>query len=69
MEQHIFGERIKELRKENELKQTQLAKDLCVTSACVVKWEKGTRAPDLNMLIKVAKYFKVSADYLIKRLL
>jgi DNA-binding XRE family transcriptional regulator len=60
-----FNEKLKELRKEIQLLQKQLASDLGVTQVCVAKWETGTREPSLDMLIKLAKYFNVTTDYLL----
>lgn len=60
-----FNEKLKELRKELQLLQKQVASDLGVTQVCVAKWETGAREPSLNMLIKIAKYFNVTTDYLL----
>ena len=60
-----FYEKLKELRLENNLLQKQLATDLGVTQACIGKWETGDREPSLDDLIKIAKYFSVSTDYLL----
>lgn len=60
-----FGKNLKELRKENNLWQSDLAKKLSVTDATISRWELGKQEPDFDMLIKVAKYFNVSTDYLL----
>ena len=60
-----FSTKLKELRKELNLLQKQLASELGVTQACVGKWETGDREPSLDDLIKVAKYFSVSTDYML----
>ena len=60
-----FYDKLKELRLEKSLLQKQLAMDLGVTQACIGKWETGDREPSLNDLIKIAKYFGVSTDYLL----
>lgn len=60
-----FKTKLKELRNELNLLQKQLAMDLGVTQACIGKWETGDREPSLDDLIKVAKYFGVSTDYLL----
>lgn len=60
-----FKAKLKELRNELNLLQKQLAMDLGVTQACIGKWETGDREPSLDDLIKVAKYFGVSTDYLL----
>ena len=60
-----FQNRLKELRKEEELTQKQLAKYLNVSYRTVSSWEAGTRQPDYEILISLCKYFDVSADYLL----
>ncbi len=60
-----LSQRLKELRKERQLLQKQVASDLGVTQVCVAKWETGDREPSIDMLIKIAKYFAVSTDYLL----
>lgn len=60
-----FAERLKELRAERGISTRQLAADLGVSSAIISLWENNaSRVTDEN-LIKVAKYFGVSADYLL----
>lgn len=60
-----FYEKIKELREENNLTQAKMAKLLGYTQAAIGKWEKGTRSPDLDDLVKIAKTFGVTTDYLL----
>ena len=61
----MLNERIKELRLANGLTQVELAKDLNVTKQCVSNWENNNIQPSVDMLIKLAKYFSVSCDYLL----
>ncbi len=61
----VFQKRIKELRIENGLTQKQLAEKLNITNSTVCDWEKGRSEPDLTTLAKVAKFFTISADYLV----
>lgn len=61
----MFYQKLKELREEKGLLQKQLATELDVSQGCIGKWETGTREPSLNMLIKIAKYFNVTTDYLL----
>lgn len=61
-----FSERLQELRVEQNLSQNQLAKALNneLTNSAISLWELGKRSPNLEALIVLAKYFKVSIDYL-----
>ena len=61
----LFKERLKELRIEKGLTQTQLAKELRVNKRTISNWEVGERQPDLDTLEVIAKYFNVSYDYLL----
>ena len=62
-----FGERLKELRRENGLKQKQLAELLGCTDRNVQKMEYGEVNVPALTLIKLADYFQVSLDYLVGR--
>lgn len=61
----IFIERLKELRIEKKLSQTQLAKETGLTQAAIATWEVGKRVPGALAIIALAKYFSVSSDYLL----
>lgn len=56
---------IRELRKSFNISQVQLAKELGVTKQCVSNWENDNILPSLDMLLKIAKYFNVTTDYLL----
>lgn len=61
----IFKQRLKELRIEKSITQQKLANDIHYSLSIVNKWENGKKSPNLDALIVLAKYFRVSADYLI----
>ncbi|QIW50414.1 helix-turn-helix domain-containing protein [Lactococcus raffinolactis] len=61
----IFSERLKFLRKEKKLTQTELAKMLNTTQGTVGKWENNKLEPNFKKLILLAKYLDVSTDYLL----
>ena len=60
-----ISERIKALRKEKGLTQSQLAEQLNITDKAVSKWEVGEANPDITLLAKMAQIFGVSTDYLL----
>lgn len=60
-----FKERLKALRLEKGLKQSELAQELKVTQRKISYWEIGQLEPDLLTLWKISDYFQVSIDYLI----
>lgn len=61
----MFGEKLKNLREDADLKQKELGKDLNVTSQTISGWEINRTKPDYEMLKKIANYFGVSTDYLL----
>ena len=62
---NMFAKRLKELRVEKGLTQQKLADELKVDRTTVMKWERNERETNFAMLIKIARYFEVSVDYLI----
>ena len=58
--------RIAELRTELKLSQTELAKKIGVSQQTISKYEQGIREPDIATLIRLAKIFNVSVDYLLE---
>ena len=65
MNKNSFPLRLKELREEKGLSQVQLAKDLCLSQPAIAKWESGARKPDIDLVIKIAKYFNTTTDFLL----
>lgn len=61
----LFSERLKELRKEKGLLQSELASALDTTQRKVSYWETEKIEPDLASLWKISDFFGVSVDYLI----
>ncbi|MCI8516603.1 MAG: helix-turn-helix transcriptional regulator [Hungatella sp.] len=60
-----LGNRIKQLRQQSDLTQTQLAKLLSVSPALISAYELGDRKPSLEILVSLAATFRVSTDYLL----
>lgn len=61
----MLNERIKELRQSYQLNQVEMAKILGVSKQCVSNWENDNVLPSIEMLVRLAKYFNVSTDYLL----
>ena len=60
-----FSEIAKELRLSKNLTQTQLAERMWVKKSIISAYETDARPPSLDMLIKYAKEFNVTTDYLL----
>ena len=61
----MLNERIRKLRLERSWSQVDLAKKLNVTKQSVSNWENDNIQPSIDMLIRLAEYFKVSTDYML----
>ena len=60
-----IGEKIRLLRKKNDVTQDKLAYHLGVTPQAVSRWESGVCYPDMNYLPAIADYFSVTMDELL----
>lgn len=60
-----IGKRIAELRKNNNLKQDELAEVLGVSPQAVSKWENDISCPDIMLLPKLAKILGTTVDELL----
>lgn len=63
----VFSERLKELRKEKQLTQQELAEILGVKRNTYSDWENGKSEPNYKKLVKIADFFGVSLDWLFGR--
>lgn len=62
----LFNEKLKMLRKENELTQEQLAEKLNVSRQAITKWESGDGTPDIENLKQISILFNTTIDELVK---
>ena len=62
----MFGDTVKSLRRSHNLSQVQLANALNVSKQTVSNWENNNILPSIEMLIKISRYFSVSADFLLE---
>lgn len=58
--------RIKELREENGLTQQAIAEFLNVKQNTYSQYENGKRQLSIDMLIKLAKFYNVTTDYILE---
>ena len=57
--------RIREIRTDNHLTQSQFGEKISVSQDTVSLWEKGKSVPTTEYVIRIAETFFVSADYLL----
>lgn len=60
-----LGERITQLRKQQNLSQDELAKKVGVSRTIIGNYERDTNTPSIEVLLKIAKAFNVSIDFLV----
>ena len=63
----MFGEQLKQLRKEKKVSQKALADALFISQQAIAKWESDKSSPNPETVRKLADYFGVSTDYLLGR--
>lgn len=61
----MFKERLKSLRAEKNLTQTQLAEKLNTTQRKISYWENGVPEPSLADLMSISEILEVSLDFLL----
>lgn len=60
-----LGERLKSLRKEKGISQTELANALGVSKGIISLWECDLREPLASNVALISRYFGISADYIL----
>lgn len=61
----MFGDRLKELRKERNLTQEDIGKLCDAAKNTVSNWENNITQPPFDTVKKLAQYFSVTIDYLL----
>jgi transcriptional regulator with XRE-family HTH domain len=62
---NVFAQRLKELRSEKGLSTMVLGKLIGVSDMSICRWENNKNDIKAEQLVAVAKFFDVSADYLL----
>lgn len=65
MDTREMGKLLLQLRKERGMTQRQVAKQLCVSTQAVSKWERGLGCPDAALLPELSRLFGVAAERLL----
>ncbi len=66
MQNNALGKNLHEFREMGSLSQEQLGKKLGVNQRTVSNWEVGVNDPSLDMVVKIADFFGISTDELLK---
>lgn len=60
-----FGEKLKALRTAKKMSQKELAERIGIAKSVISFYESGDRFPSYDVLIKIARIFNVTTDYLL----
>lgn len=60
-----IGDKIKELRKEQNMTQENLAEKLNVSRQTISKWESNISIPDANNIVLICRVFHIDTNYLL----
>ncbi|MBB6622543.1 helix-turn-helix transcriptional regulator [Clostridium gasigenes] len=61
----MFANKLKQLRTEQKLTQSELAKILKTSASSIGMYEQNRRVPDIELIKIISEYFNVSTDYLL----
>ena len=61
----MFAQRLRELRIEKDLSQKELADVLDISNRTISMYETGNSEPNVDILVKLSKFFEVTSDYLV----
>lgn len=61
----VFGDRLRQLRKDVNLSAKELGKIIGVSDVAIINWENDVNDIKGEYIVKLAKYFGVSSDYLL----
>lgn len=56
---------VETLRKRHGLSQAALAEKIGISQSALGNYERGTRAPDKDVIVALARFFDVSCDFLL----
>ena len=62
---YVYAERLRGLREDNDLRQKVVAEFLGTTQQVYSRYEKGENEIPVRHIISLAKFYKVSADYIL----
>lgn len=62
-----IGMRIQAFRKQHEISQETLAAELGITPKTLRNWEDNITQPNIDMILKLADYFRITTDELLGR--
>ncbi|MBQ3534990.1 MAG: helix-turn-helix transcriptional regulator [Clostridia bacterium] len=62
----MYLPRLRDMREDHDLKQTEIAELLGIQQTVYSRYERGARTIPLEHLVKLAEFYKVSVDFLLE---
>ncbi|MGN0527227.1 MAG: helix-turn-helix domain-containing protein [Acutalibacteraceae bacterium] len=62
---NVYVKRIRDLREDNDLTQTEIADLLGTSQTMYARYERGANEIPVRHIIKLCKFYNVSADYIL----
>ena len=63
--EYVYVKRIRDLREDNDKTQQEIADILGTSQTMYARYERGANELPIRHLIRLCKYYKVSADYIL----
>ena len=63
----MLFQRLRDLREDRDLRQEDVAEVLGITQTVYSRYERGFQTIPVTHLLKLADYYKVSTDYILRR--
>lgn len=60
-----MNKKLKKLREQKGISQKDVALAIGLTTSAYSNYEQGTREPSIEIIVKLCKFFNVTADYLL----
>ena len=61
----LYFPRIRDLREDHDIKQKEIAEFLFCDQSLYSKYERGLRSVPVEIIVKLAKYYNTSVDYIL----
>lgn len=61
-----FGDRLRDLREDRNLKQQDVAKELYISNKVLSSYERNIAFPSIELLKRICEFYNISADYLLQ---
>ena len=61
----MFSDKLRHLRETDGISQINFSKQIGFSQAAISAWENNTREPGIEALLRIARFFNVTVDYLV----